>query len=89
MNVLEIKEDIKKVFVEVFKNELLFIVILVYFYGKFFWKNFEKEVFFNYLKENNFKYGLCIGNWVNCFLFKNLFEINRIDVKGEYLLKKF
>ena len=41
------------------------------------------------LKEQQFTYGLRIGNRVNHFPFKNPFEINRIDVKGEYSLKKF
>lgn len=89
MTLSEIEEDTKLAFAEASKNELPLTATLAYPYGKFPRKNPEKEAFFNHLKENNFKYGLRIGNRVNRFPFKNPFEINRIDVKGEYSLKKF
>jgi peptidoglycan/xylan/chitin deacetylase (PgdA/CDA1 family) len=89
LSLSEIAEDTRKAFEAASKNELSLTSTLAYPYGKFPRKNPEKEQFFNHLKESSFTFGLRIGNRVNRFPFKNPFEINRIDVKGEYSLKKF
>ena len=89
LSLSEIAEDTRQAFETASKNELSLTSTLAYPYGKFPRKNPEKEQFFNHLKEQQFTYGLRIGNRVNHFPFKNPFEINRIDVKGEYSLKKF
>lgn len=89
LSLSEIEIDTKKAFDTASESTLPLTASLAYPYGKFPRKNPEKETFFNHLKENNFNYGLRIGNRVNRFPFKNPFEINRIDVKGEFSLKKF
>lgn len=58
-------------------------------YGKFPRKGKQKNNFFGVLVQNNIKYGLRIGNRVNSYPFKNNFEIQRLDIKGEDSLKTF
>lgn len=62
---------------------------IAYPYGKFPRKGKQKEDFFKVLGQNNVKYGLRIGNRVNSYPFKNKFEIQRLDIKGEDSLKTF
>lgn len=62
---------------------------LAYPYGNFPKKGLENENFVSILKKNNIQFGLRIGNRINNFPFYNPFEINRIDVKGEWSLLKF
>jgi len=62
---------------------------IAYPYGKFPRKDDAKQKFFETLRQNNIKYGLRIGNRVNNFPFKENYEIQRIDVKGEDSLQKF
>jgi peptidoglycan/xylan/chitin deacetylase (PgdA/CDA1 family) len=85
----EIEEDTTNAFDVASKEELCLAPILAYPYGKFPRKNPEKHNFFELLKSRHFYYGLRIGNRVNKFPFKDPFEINRIDVKGEFTLPKF
>ncbi|RLD27155.1 MAG: polysaccharide deacetylase family protein, partial [Bacteroidetes bacterium] len=66
-----------------------FVPYLAYPYGKFPRKDPERSQFFQQLQKNNFQYGLRIGNRPNTFPFKDPFEIQRIDIKGEYSLSKF
>jgi peptidoglycan/xylan/chitin deacetylase (PgdA/CDA1 family) len=63
--------------------------ILAYPYGKFPRKDPERSAFFDILKKHNIRYGFRIGNRVNTFPFKNPYEIQRIDVKGEFTLNTF
>lgn len=63
--------------------------VLAYPYGKSPKKQPEKLAFFNTLNDYNIAYGLRIGNRVNRFPFKNNYEIQRIDIKGEDTLVKF
>ncbi|SHG44320.1 polysaccharide deacetylase family protein [Winogradskyella jejuensis] len=62
---------------------------LAYPYGKYPRKGEEKELFFNLMKDHNIDFGLRIGNRINRFPFKNNYEIQRIDIKGEDSLRKF
>ncbi|MEM7185720.1 MAG: polysaccharide deacetylase family protein [Bacteroidota bacterium] len=62
---------------------------LAYPYGKFPRTQPQKSEFFNLLKQHQFEYGLRIGNRINRFPFKKPFEIQRIDVKGEWGLNTF
>ncbi|MCB0457875.1 MAG: polysaccharide deacetylase family protein [Flavobacteriaceae bacterium] len=89
LSLSEIEEDTQKAFEAASNNELPLTATLAYPYGKFPRKNPEKEAFCNHLREKQFVYGLRIGNRINQFPFKNPFEINRIDVKGEFSLRKF
>ena len=62
---------------------------LAYPYGNFPKKGLENKNFIKILNQNKIKFGLRIGNRINNFPFDNPFEINRIDVKGEWSLLKF
>ena len=85
----QIETDIQKAFEVVSENALPFNPYLAYPYGKFPRKDPERSHFFQQLQKNHFQYGLRIGNRLNTFPFKRPFEIQRIDVKGEYSLSKF
>jgi len=81
----EVHEDFGKCQEFVQKHNLNVQNILAYPYGKY-----PKEaVFFNSLKANHIGYALRIGNRINTFPFKNNYEIQRIDIKGEDSLLKF
>ena len=71
------------------KNNLPLGPYLAYPYGKFPRKDLEKREFFQQLESHRFVYGLRIGNRLNNFPFPNPFELQRIDVKGQWKLKKF
>lgn len=84
-----ISEDLQKC--EKFISEINLNIhqTIAYPFGKY-PRNVEKKArFFNLLKENNLKYGLRIGNRVNTFPFKNNYEIQRLDIKGEDTLLHF
>lgn len=85
----EIEEDTQKAFQVVSDMGLSFHPSVAYPYGKFPRDAEGKKVFFQHLNDHGFQFGLRIGNRVNSFPFKNTFEINRIDVKGEWGLSKF
>ncbi len=89
LEISEIAEDTLLSFETVEKNELGFSSALAYPYGKFPKEKFAKQKFINHLKDEGFEFRLRIGNRVNEFPFKNPFEIQRIDVKGEYSFSKF
>ncbi|WGD33969.1 polysaccharide deacetylase family protein [Olleya sp. YS] len=71
------------------ENKLDINNTLAYPYGKYPKAGEEQHAFFKCLKENNIAYGLRIGNRVNRFPFKNHYEIQRLDIKGEDSLKTF
>jgi len=85
----EREADTLKAFNVASKNALPFAPYLAYPYGKFPRKDPEKVDFFQQLENHKFVYGLRIGNRLNTFPFPNPFEIQRIDVKGQWKLKKF
>lgn len=89
LSLSEIKKDTEMALKAVSENSLHFSLGLAYPFGKYPREKEAKSKFFNLLKKENFKYGLRIGNRLNTFPFKNPFEIQRIDVKGEFSLKKF
>ncbi|MFD1063448.1 polysaccharide deacetylase family protein [Winogradskyella litorisediminis] len=82
-------EDLKKSKEFIEASGLKIYRTLAYPYGKYPTSNPEKDSFFKLLQNNNIKYGLRIGNRVNRFPFKNAYEIQRIDIKGEDTLAKF
>lgn len=85
----EIAEDTKLCFHAASENELPFSAVLAYPYGKYPREVLEKKKFIKQLKFEQFVFGTRIGNRVNRFPFKNPFEIQRIDVKGEFLMATF
>jgi peptidoglycan/xylan/chitin deacetylase (PgdA/CDA1 family) len=85
----QIETDTQKAFEVVSENALPLKPYLAYPYGKFPRKDPERSQFFRQLQKNNFQNGLRIGNRLNAFPFNNPFEIQRIDIKGEYSLSKF
>jgi peptidoglycan/xylan/chitin deacetylase (PgdA/CDA1 family) len=84
-----IEEDTRQAFSVASENALRLAPFLAYPYGKYPRKEPEKAQFFQQLKKNQFVYGLRIGNRVNSFPFQNPYEVQRIDVKGQWSLKKF
>ncbi|MEC4005366.1 polysaccharide deacetylase family protein [Flavobacterium sp. SUN052] len=89
LNLDEIQEDFDKSHDLIIKNNLKVYPSLAYPYGNYPKKRIEKEQFFKLLEKNNIKMAFRIGNRVNKFPFKNKFEIQRIDVKGQDSLTTF
>jgi len=85
----EIEEDTQLCFDSVSEKRFPFAAVLAYPYGKYPREASEKKKFIAQLEEHKFKYGVRIGNRLNTFPFQKPFEIQRIDVKGEYSLPKF
>lgn len=85
----EVETDLKKCLEFVSDNKLNFSPILAYPYGKFPRKEPENKVFNKILSQNGIQYGLRVGNRLNRFPFKKPYEIQRIDIKGEWPLSKF
>jgi len=85
----EITTDTNLCFKSVSENELPLRAALAYPYGKYPKKLALKSTFFRFLEAQGFQYGFRIGNRVNNFPFKDPFEIQRLDVKGQYSLSKF
>lgn len=71
------------------RNELNFSPVIAYPYGKFPREKAENTIFNETLARNGIRYGLRIGNRINKFPFKRPYEINRLDIKGEWSLLKF
>ncbi len=86
---IEIEEDCKACFNLVSDENLKFTEVVAYPYGKFPQRNPKKEQFFQQLETNGFQLGLRIGNRIETYPFSAKFEINRIDIKGEWSLLKF
>ena len=89
MTEAEIEEDTQMCFDSVSENELSFAAVVAYPYGKYPRETSEKNNFIQQMKRHQFQYGVRIGNRLNKFPFQKPFEIQRIDVKGEFSLTKF
>jgi peptidoglycan/xylan/chitin deacetylase (PgdA/CDA1 family) len=85
----EIQQDFDKSFECISKNQLNVYPALAYPYGNYPKNKLQKSLFFELLKKNNIKMAFRIGNRVNVFPFKNNYEIQRIDIKGEDSLLRF
>lgn len=85
----EINDDFSKCFEIIGENNLKVYNALAYPYGNYPKKEPNKSMFVAVLQQNKVKFGLRIGNRINKFPFKNPFEIQRIDIKGEDSLFKF
>lgn len=89
MSMEEIDADFKKCDLFIKEHQLPVNNILAYPFGKYPRKNPEQEEFFKSLNEHHMAYGLRIGNRVNAFPFKNNYEVQRIDIKGDDSMTKF
>lgn len=85
----EIDEDFEKCKTFIMLHQLNISNVLAYPYGKFPRKRSEQNMFFNLLVKHQVAYGLRIGNRVNKFPFKDNYQVERLDIKGEDSLKKF
>ncbi len=85
----EIEADTRRCMEFVSENELNFSTVLAYPYGKFPKDKKVNEIFKKILSKNGIEYGLRIGNRINTYPFKKPYEIQRIDVKGEFSMLKF
>lgn len=85
----EIEVDTRKCVEFVSENKLNFSSVLAYPYGKFPKDKLRNKTFQKILSQNGIQYGLRIGNRINAFPFKKPYEIERIDVKGEWSLLRF
>jgi peptidoglycan/xylan/chitin deacetylase (PgdA/CDA1 family) len=85
----EIQDDFDKSFQLIAENDLKVYAALAYPYGNYPKKGIRKIEFFQLLERNNIKMAFRIGNRVNNFPFKNKYEIQRIDIKGQDSLLKF
>lgn len=85
----EIEADTRRCMEFVSENGLNFSPVLAYPYGKFPKEKGRNTIFKEILSQNGIRFGLRIGNRINTFPFKKPYEIERIDVKGEYSMLKF
>ncbi|WP_452220323.1 polysaccharide deacetylase family protein [Lacinutrix salivirga] len=85
----EIDLDFKKTEAFIAQHQLPVSNVLAYPYGKYPKKQQQQTYFFDLLKSYKIAYGLRIGNRVNSFPFKNNYEVQRLDIKGEDTLTDF
>ncbi len=85
----DIEEDTRLCMEFVSEENLDLSPVLAYPYGKYPREKDRKKEFFEQLEKNGFLFGLRIGNRLNRFPFVKPFEIERVDVKGEYSLSVF
>lgn len=89
LSLQEIQEDLDKSYAYIKENNLNVFPSIAYPYGKYPKKIKEKEAFFKVLEKNNIQMGFRIGNRRNKLPIKSIYEIQRIDIKGEDSLLKF
>ncbi len=89
MALADIESDFQKCKDFIKRHRLPVHNVLAYPFGKYPKKDPEKKDFFKTLHDHQMGYGLRIGNRVNRFPFKNNYEIQRIDIKGEDSLLTF
>jgi len=85
----EVKTDMQKCYDLASNSGLLFSKALAYPYGKYPREKEAKKEFVRLLEKSGLHFGLRIGNRVNSFPFSKPFEIQRLDIKGEFSLAKF
>lgn len=85
----EIDLDLSTSLSFVTSENLNFSPVLAYPYGKFPKERTTHKMFNSLLENHGIKLGLRIGNRVNRFPFKKPFEVERIDIKGQWSLLKF
>jgi peptidoglycan/xylan/chitin deacetylase (PgdA/CDA1 family) len=85
----EVGNDLAKACLCINESGLRFSPVIAYPYGKFPRRQPHKKTFFDLLQKEGFHYGLRIGNRVNRHPFKSPYEVERLDIKGEYSLARF
>ncbi|QAA80769.1 polysaccharide deacetylase family protein [Aequorivita sp. H23M31] len=85
----ETEADTRRCMEFVSEHELDFSPVLAYPYGKFPREKLENKIFEKILSQNGIKYGVRIGNRINKYPFKKPYQIERIDVRGEWSLWTF
>lgn len=86
---LEVESDLERCVSFVKENGLKFSPVLAYPYGKFPRDKHRNKVFNEILSRYGIRYGVRVGNRLNKFPFNKPYEVQRIDVKGEWSLMKF
>ncbi|MCK7591721.1 polysaccharide deacetylase family protein [Subsaxibacter sp. CAU 1640] len=89
MSIDETKVDLEACQSYLKQHQLSVKPVLAYPFGKYPRTNPKQDEFFKSLEDHQITYGLRIGNRVNSFPFKNKYEVQRIDIKGEDSLAKF
>lgn len=90
LNTTEIQNDFLKCDEVIKNNDLNVYPALAYPYGNYPKKNKgERDDFKQLIAGNKMKFGLRIGNRPNIFPFKDNYQINRIDIKGDDTLMVF
>ncbi len=89
ISITEVSADMDKCYESVSQSGLKFSDVLAYPYGKFPREKSANEEFVAMLGKRGLKFGARIGNRVNTFPFPKPFEVQRLDIKGEYSLAKF
>ena len=89
LSVEEIKTDLEQSFHFINEHDLTVFPALAYPYGNFPRKQPENDNFKTILRDHGIEYGLRIGNKRNAYPFNDVYEIKRIDVKGEDHLRRF
>lgn len=89
LSLQEIQEDLDKSYAFINENNLTVFPSIAYPFGKYPKKKTEKEDFFKVLEKNNIQMGFRIGNRRNKLPLENIYEIQRIDIKGEDSLLEF
>jgi len=84
-----IEEDFNKCKELIQTTKLSVQSVLAYPYGKYPKKEPQKTNFFNFIYGEKISFGLRIGNRVNRFPFRNNYQIQRLDIKGEDSLSTF
>ena len=79
----EIEKDLQLCQEIIAKEDLKVFPALAYTYGGYYRKKGPKqEQFFELLKKYGIKYGLRIGNRINIFPIKDVYKVQRIDIRG-------
>ncbi len=78
----EVVQDITACFLNLNKNNIPFVPVLSYPFGKYPRRHLQKELFFDTLKSNGIELALRIGNRINILPIANRYEIKRIDIRG-------
>lgn len=86
----EIETDLKLCQDVVRKENLKVFPVLAYTFGDYYRKKGpDQKKFFDLLKKYGILYGLRIGNRINIFPMKNMYEVQRIDIRGRDSFKTF
>ena len=84
-----IENDLKKNMQILEDENIKYIKVLAYPYGKYPRKNSEKSELFSALKRLGIIFAVRIGNKINYFPSAKPYELCRIDIKGKDTLKNF